>query len=207
MKKDNEQVAQPQKLLKKWLLPKLMIVIAVIVIAIMAVIGWRNLFFSESKTTKIGFEDIGELATQSVSCTEVNTIEASRDFYGITIPFTQSKYIYSYDVEIKAGFNFADIEWSEHNKVIEVRLPAVEITSSTVDLESFKIYHESESIFRQISMDENNEALKTLQQRAEEDAVANGLFENARRNAEKILTAFFGNEYDLKEYQIKFVDQ
>lgn len=42
-----------------------------------------------------------------------------------------------------------------------------------------------------------------------EDAVnnfiENGLYENAKKNAETMLTAFFGSVYDLEEYQIKFV--
>lgn len=56
-------------------------------------------------------------------------------------------------------------------------------------------------------MEENNEALKSMQQKAEEDAIANGLLENARSNAETILTSFFGNVYDLDEYEIVFKDK
>ena len=39
------------------------------------------------------------------------------------------------------------------------------------------------------------------------DAIANGLFENARSNAETILTGFFGNVYDLDKYEIVFLDK
>ena len=38
------------------------------------------------------------------------------------IPFTQSKYIFSYDVEVKAGFDFTQIEWSLNDHTIEVKL-------------------------------------------------------------------------------------
>ena len=116
---------------------------------------------TESKTTKIGFEDIGELATQSAYCTEVNVTEAAREFFGVEIPFTESKYIYSYDIVIKAGFNFEEIEWKLNDHRIEVKLPETKILSSEIDLDSFKLYHEDESIFRQITMNENNEALKS----------------------------------------------
>ena len=81
------------------------------------------------------------------------------------------------------------------------------ILSSEIDLDSFKVYHEDESIYRQIPLSENNEALKSLKEKAEEDAVANGLLENARSNAETILTGFFGNVYDLEEYEITFKDK
>lgn len=50
-----------------------------LLIAIVAAIGVgvRVINVSESKTTKIGFEDIGEMATQSAYCTEVNVTEDS----------------------------------------------------------------------------------------------------------------------------------
>ena len=133
--------------------------------------------------------------------------EAARELFGLTIPFRESKYIYSYDIEIKAGFDFEEIEWEEKGNTIEVRLPEAEILSSEIDLDSFKIYHEDESIFREITMSENNEALKSMKENAEKDAVENGLLENARSNAEEILTGFFGNVYDMDEYEIVFKDK
>ena len=72
-------------------------------------------------------------------------------------------------------------------------------------MDSCKIYHEDESIFRQITLSENNKALAELKKNAEKDAISNGLLENAYENAEKILTLFFEKEYDLKEYKIKFI--
>lgn len=139
----------------------------------------------------------------------MNVTEASRDLWGITIPFTQSKYIYSYDVEIRAGFDFGGIEWEldEEASTIKVKLPEVRVLSCDINTDSFKLYHESESIFRQITMEENNEALANLKQAAREDAVANGLLENARSNAETILRGFFGQVYDLEKYELEFTDK
>lgn len=88
-----------------------------------------------------------------------------------------------------------------------MKLPETKILSSEINLDSFKLYHEDESIFRQITMDENNEALKSMQENAEKDAVANGLLDNARANAETILTGFFAGAYDMDEYEIVFTDK
>lgn len=82
--------------------------------------GIKKYVESEAKTTKIGFEDIGELATQVAYSTEVNVTDASRKLFGMTIPFTQSKYIYSYDVIVKAGFDFTQVEWSEKMKLLKL---------------------------------------------------------------------------------------
>ena len=43
-----------------------------------------------------------------------------------------------------------------------------------------------------------------MTQSAEADAIANGLLENARKNAEVILTGFFANEYNLQNYELIF---
>jgi len=189
-------------------LTKMAIIVIVIVLVVGAgIIGYKRFASSESKTIKIGFENIGELATQSAYCTEINTTDDSRKMFGVTIPFTQSKYIYSYNVVIKAGFDFGEIEWSVKDNTIEVKLPESKILSNEIDMNSFEIYQESESIFNQITMTENNEAIKNLQHTAEENAITNGLFKNARSNAETILTSFFGNVYDLKVYKISFTDK
>lgn len=180
-----------------------------ILIAIVAAIGVgvRVINVSESKTTKIGFEDIGEMATQSAYCTEVNVTEDAKELYGMRIPFTQSKYIYSYDIAIKAGYDFNEIEWKEKNKTIEVKLPEAKVLSNELDMDSFKVYHEEESIFSKITLEENNDAVKKMKLNAQENAIANGLLENARSNAETMLTGFFADEYDLDEYKIVFKDK
>lgn len=180
-----------------------------LLIAIVAAIGVgvRVINVSESKTTKIGFEDIGEMATQSAYCTEVNVTEDAKELYGMRIPFTQSKYIYSYDIVIKAGHDFNEIEWKEKNKTIEVKLPEAKVLSNELDMDSFKVYHEEESIFSKITLEENNDAVKKMKLNAQENAIANGLLENARSNAETMLTGFFADEYDLDEYKIVFKDK
>ena len=182
------------------------IIILIVLVSILIFAGGKNYILNDSKTLEIGFENIGELVTQSVYCTEVNVIEASRELWGIEIPFTQSKYIYSYDVTIKAGYDFGEIEWSvdKEKKIIQVKLPEVKVLSNEIDLDSLKIYHEEESIFRPITLEENNTAMKNLQETAEKDAIANGLLENAESNAKTILKAFFAQAFDLEEYEVQF---
>ena len=49
----------------------MIVLVAAVVIGCGGFFGMKALS-SESKTTKIGFENIGELATQSAYCTQVN---------------------------------------------------------------------------------------------------------------------------------------
>ena len=62
-----------------WKIQKIIIIIAVIALAGGAgAIGMKRYITHESQTTKLGFEDIGELATQEANCTEVNVTEDVR---------------------------------------------------------------------------------------------------------------------------------
>lgn len=67
--------------------------LAALLLLVIVGLGIRSVVLSESKSTKLGFENIGELATQTAYCTSVNVTEGSRELFGVTIPFTQSKYI------------------------------------------------------------------------------------------------------------------
>ena len=202
-----EKDTKKSNLFKKYIIKKGKWGILILVVILAALIGVRSVIYFDNKTTKIGFEDIGEFATQDAYCTELSIIDNSRTLLGVSIPFTQSKYIYSYDVIIKAGFNFGEIEWNKNDNIIEVKLPEGKVLSSEIDLDSFKVYHEKESVFNKITMSENNESLRGLKEKAEEDAIANGLLKNARTNAETVLTGFFAKEYDLDKYEIVFKDK
>ena len=149
-------------LLKFYLSQKIIKILLILVVVAVVIFGVRKTFFTESKITKLGFEDIGELATQCAYTTEVGVQEGSRELFGIQIPFTQSKYIYSMDFEIKAGIDFGDIDWDLKDKIIEVRLPEARILSSEMKQDSFQVYHEEESIFRQIRLEEINDGFEDM---------------------------------------------
>ena len=203
---DENKVAKRKKSMVK---AKLIALIAVIIIALGAGLYFGKSLSSESRITKLGFEDMGELATQAAYCTMVEDTEAARDLFGVEIPFTQSRLIYSYDVIVRAGLDFEQIEWSvdEPNKVIEVKLPEIKVLNSELDTESFKLYLEDESIFRRISMEENNDSMIEMEENARRQAVGNGLLDEARANAEAILRSFFAGVYDLEKYEIVFTDK
>lgn len=189
---------------KKFLTKKIAIVIAIICIIILVILGIGNKFFTDSKTTKMKFEDIGELATQCAYCTEINVIEEARELFKIEIPFTQSKYIYTMDFEIKAGFDFEKIEWNEKNNKIVVNMPEVKVLSTEPRTDKVKIYHERESIFKQIDLGDILVSIDDMSKDAEKNAIANGLFENAKSNAEVIITNFLAQDYDMDVCEIEF---
>ena len=188
-------------------LKNIVLIALVVVLAITVVgLGFKVSHTTESKTTKLGFEDIGEFATQSAYCTEVSATANARKLFGHNLPFTQSNIVFSYDVVIKAGYDFSAITWDVHDTTITVKLPEVKVLSCEVKEDSFKKYVEDESIFTPFTLDDNNNAMKALKETAQTDAIANGLYENARSNAETMLTTFFSSAYDMDQYPIEFQD-
>lgn len=188
-------------------LKNIVLIALVVVLAITVVgLGFKVSHTTESKTTKLGFEDIGEFATQSAYCTEVSATANARKLFGHNLPFTQSNIVFSYDVVIKAGYDFSAITWDVHDTTITVKLPEVKVLSCEVKEDSFKKYVEDESIFTPFTLDDNNNAMKVLKETAQTDAIANGLYENARSNAETMLTTFFSSAYDMDQYTIEFQD-
>lgn len=188
-------------------LKNIVLIALVVVLAITVVgLGFKVTHTTESKTTKLGFEDIGEFATQSAYCTEVSATANARKLFGHNLPFTQSNIVFSYDVVIKAGYDFSAITWDVHDTTITVKLPEVKVLSCEVKEDSFKKYVEDESIFTPFTLDDNNNAMKALKETAQKDAIANGLYENARSNAETMLTTFFSSAYDMDQYTIEFQD-
>lgn len=77
---------------------------------------------------------------------------------------------------VKAGIDFNKITWSVKNKTITVKMPESKILSCELDMDSFKVYHEEESIFTKITLKDNNKSFEKLKATAKKDANANGLW-------------------------------
>ena len=187
------------------------IIVGFVILAVLAAgaIFVKEEFFTKEKTTEIGFKDMSELITQSAYCTEIIDINNPRQYLGIDIPFTNTHFIFSYDIKIDAGLDFSQIECNNINhdtKTIDVHMPDVEILGNNIDTDSLEIYLEDESIFNRFDLSENNEAMKLMQENAEKDAIDNGLLENAEANAKILIENFIHNMNDYKDYTINFVD-
>lgn len=143
------------------------------------------------KMESISFADIGELATQEADLTMQGTIEKDKlkDKTGWDIPFVGSKVVYSYDVVIKAGYDFADItaDIDSENQTVTVHLPQAEILSDEIDQNSIQVYDSYNSVFNRVTMEDISTSEEELKKKAEEKAEANGLYEKAEQNAEVLL--------------------
>lgn len=166
---------------------------------------FKSSFTSQTKTTKLGLEDVGELVTQTCYVTVIEDTKTNRDFFKLfDIPFTESRQIFSYDVEVDASVNFSEIMYTtnDENSEITIKLPHAKIYKSTLNLFSFKKYLDSESLFSRIDLEKQNEALKAMEEQAINDAKANGVLEAADKNAKTLISGFIKSNDKYKEYNV-----
>ena len=179
------------------------ILICITIIAGMLVQTKKNKM--ESRTVAFGLRDIGELVTQAGYFTNVQ----DQKLFGMSVPFTASQYIFSYDGVVKAGLDFSKIEVQidDANKLATVKLPKIEIFDISIDNESLKIYDESQSIFTPLHITDLNDAQKQLKEEVRQTAIDNGILEGAARNAKVLISSFLSGTLELKNYTIEFEEQ
>ncbi len=189
-------------------IPALCVLVAlVLVILVLAIAPFVT---THEKVTSNGvnqrMEDIGELATQVAYVTVVNKDVSQADLFGINIPLTDSQYIFSYDVTVKAGVDFASIDISadEETKVVTVTMPEAKIFSTAIDLDSLEIYDESSNIFNPLKISKINANQQAMAEQGTEKALKMGILEAAQENAEMLLTNMLYMSYPSSEWTIEF---
>ena len=159
-----------------------------------------------ANVTEMGLRNIGEMATQAGYFTSVQTIEKSRDVFGIEVPGTRSSYVYSYDGDIKAGLDFSDVEIqvNELTRVITVRLPEIRILSVEIQEDSFVLYNDGSNLFTALKLEDVNRSNAEMIRVTKETAIKNGILESARDNAEVLIRGFLSTAYDMNVYTIEY---
>ena len=156
------------------------------------------------ETIRDGLTDIGELATEEYFFTRVETYDSSKNIKGFKVPFTTSRFVYSYDGTVKAGIDFTGIEVEKDDlkKTITVILPASHILDCSIDPDSFEVYDEKRSVFNPVSISDYNDSLEEMIEAAKEDALEKGVLERADSNAELLIKNLIMSTYDVDDYYI-----
>ena len=159
-----------------------------------------------SRTVELGFKDVGKLVTQEAYYTNIQVIDNTRELFGYTVPGTRTKVIFSFDGMVQAGIDFekVTVETDNDSRIIIIGLPEAEIFTVVVDENSLQIYDESESIFTPLSVVAYQESRVKLQSEVREKAIANGMLENAAKNAQNIISEFVKGIGEYADYTIQF---
>ena len=164
-------------------------------------------FNSSSKVIEFGFENVGELVTQTSHVTEVSDTKVNRDFFKLfDIPFTESRQIFSVRVDVDASVNFDNISYKQNNdnKSIIVNIPHARIYKATLIDESLKIYLDDESLFSRIDLKTHNEAREKLKEQAVETSKNEGILDAADKNAQILIERFIKSNKEDKDYKVFF---
>lgn len=184
------------------------IIVLILIVVLALGINYSYVFNKEADTLSIGFKNVGQLVTQSAFIRVLEDSTVNRKiFEKFEIPFTESRKMFSYIVQVDAAINFEEIsieDINESTKTIKVKLPHAKVYNATPDLKSFKSYIDSESLFSRIDSEKYNEALKDLTNQGKQDAIDNGILEKADENGKNIIESFIKSNKKYKEYNVEY---
>lgn len=170
--------------------------------------GINRIFETQEKILKLGFEDVGELVTQTCHTVVLEDSRESRTFFDLfEIPFTESRQIFSYDFDVDASVDFSKMEIKnidDTKKEVTIKTVHSKVFKTVLQPDTFKVYLDSDGLFSRIDLSEHNEALIKMEELAEDQCLAGKLLENADSNAERLLTAMVKSNDKYKEYIVTF---
>ena len=172
---------------------KIILILCALVIALGCFIG--GTYFGEKKvnstldsaTIEASMAEIQELATIEYAYTNMGKFESTKQWQGINIPFTTSKYIITYDGVIKAGYDLSKAKIEVNGNEVIVTLPEVEVLSHTIDYDSLQVMDEQYSIFNQFEVTDYNSFYAEQSKLMEEKAIAKGLYEKAETSGKAMI--------------------
>ena len=160
-----------------------------------------------NETIGIQIKEIKEMSTIQYKYKELASREDWNTLFNIKLPFTKSSFILTYTGVLKLGIDFAEtkIEVDEGSKTIKVTLPESKVLSNEIDMKSIKVYDETNSIFNPVKINDYAQFTQSGKENAEADARENGIFEQSKEVAKKIITELLNTTKEIKEkYKIVF---
>ena len=194
-------------MLKKLGKKTLLIGVSIVLVVTTCMVGVVTTFNQKFKVTDLGIKDMSELVTQTCTVTVIQDSKKNLTFFkDHKIPLTESRQIFSYDFDVDASIKFNKITFDvdNKNKIITFNLPHANVYKTTIILDSFNSYYESDSLFTEIDLSENNDAKKQMAIEAEEKCIKNKLLENADKNAEELLKGLVKSNSKIKDYKVLF---
>lgn len=194
-------------MLKKLGMKTLLVGGFIILVVTTCMVGVVTTFNQKFKVTDLGLKDMSELVTQTCTVTVIQDSKKNLTFFkDYKIPLTESRQIFSYDFDVDASIKFDKITFDvdNKNKTITFNLPHANVYKTSIILDSFNSYYESDSLFTEIDLSENNDAKKQMAIDAEEKCIKNKLLENADKNAEELLKGLVKSNSKIKDYKVLF---
>ena len=156
----------------------------------------------DNKLIQNRIESAKELTSLKYSYTNMGQFENSNKFYGYDIPFTQKKFIVSYDGVISCGVDLDKMQVEVSGKNINIELPKSKILSHEIYEDSLKIFDQKTSIFNPIKVEDYNDFAKKQKKSVEEKAIERGILTQADKKCKKAIKDIINIDNSLKDYTI-----
>lgn len=119
----------------------------------------------------------------------------------IDLPIFPVSFWYRYTGTIDAGVDMSQADFDQQGDTITVTLPSPYIISNTPDMDKSGILEENDTIFDHAKIKDADAFQEQCIEDSEEEAIAGGLLDEAKTNAEanirNMFTAAFGDEYTI----------
>ena len=159
------------------------------------------------KTIEEILQPAGDLITQRYYYTDMDTFESYKELLGAKIPLTTDKVVFTYKGAISAGIVLSKVEFAvdEEEKTVTVTLPDIFIVSNEIFEDEFKAYEIKNSIFTETKFTDYALLLGSMKTKKAEELMKNQKFrDEARKEAENVISAFLKNATVSKDYKIVF---
>lgn len=159
------------------------------------------------KTIEEILQPAGDLITQRYYYTDMDTFESYKELLGAKIPLTTDKVVFTYKGAISAGIVLSKVEFAvdEEEKTVTVTLPDIFIVSNEIFEDEFKAYEIKNSIFTETKFTDYALLLGGMKSKKAEELMKNQKFrDEARKEAENVISAFLKNATVSKDYKIIF---
>lgn len=129
-----------------------------------------------------------------------------KTFYGWEVPFTEKKFIITYNGSIKSGIDLNDVTVAVYNnkKEIKVNLPEAKILSHEIDEESIKIFDEKNSIFNPLKVEDFKSFATDQKDSVEKEAIKKSLLTEAEKHSKDAILETFSIDGLLDDYKVIF---
>lgn len=125
----------------------------------------------------------------------------SLNFFGLFDLPWNSTFWYRYEGELKAGVNMEDASFRQAGDTIYVTLGEPYVISNTPDMEKSGVLEERDDMLNPIHVDDVDAFQAQCFQKSEEEALAGGLLDEAREEAEtnvrNMFAAALGDKYEV----------
>ena len=159
------------------------------------------------KTIEEILQPAGDLITQRYYYTDMDTFESYKELLGAKIPLTTDKVVFTVKGVISAGIVLSKVEFAvdEEEKTVTVTLPDIFIVSNEIFEDEFKAYEIKNSIFTETKFTDYALLLGSMKSKKAEELMKNQKFrDEARKEAENVISAFLKNATVSKDYKIVF---